>query len=247
MATGRRVLWAAATAHPDAGPWDLSGRDLTAWLTGRAPATQRCYHHALAGFYAWACETGLTDTDPTRIVTRAPAPPPHPRPVRDADYAAALALAPTWRERLMVRLAGELGLRRAEVAAVHVDDLRQADDGWWLTVHGKGERDRDMPCTDELAAAIAVASEGAGWVFAGRSGGHLTPGAVGKVVGRLLPAGVGMHALRHRFATRAYDLERDACAVQELLGHARAATTRMYVQTTAGSMRRTVEALDRAR
>jgi len=244
----RRELQTLAGRCPDSGPWDLDGRDLCRWLTEHAPATQRSYRKAAAGFYGWAVREGMTGQDPTRNVPRFPELPPRPRPVREADYAAALALAPTSRDRLLVRLAGDLGLRCAEVAAVHVDDLHDEVDGWWLTVQGKGAKVRALPLSDELADELRAAGRRCGgWVFPNRTGGHLTSPHVGRVISRLLPPGYTAHKLRHRFATRAYGLERDVCAVQDLLGHSRPATTAVYVQTTTSSMRTTLEALERAR
>ncbi len=243
----RGRLRALAARYPDTGPWDLTPRDLVRWLDGLAPNTRRAYRKAVVGFYGWAVREGLTTEDPSRNVPRVPEALPRPRPVREADYAAALALAPSERDRLLVQVAGDLGLRRAEVARVHVDDLHDEVDGWWLTVHGKGAKVRSLPVPDELADALLAAGAATGWVFPGRTGGHLSADTVGRYLARVLPAGYSAHKLRHRFATRAYALERDVCAVQELLGHAKPATTAVYVQTTIGSMRSTLEALERAR
>jgi site-specific recombinase XerD len=52
-----------------------------------------------------------------------------------------------------------------------------------------------------------------------------------------------MHALRHRFATKAYNIDRDVFTVQQLLGHASPETTQRYVQVSDINMRRLVEAV----
>ncbi len=143
----------------------------------------------------------------------------------------------------MLRLAAELGLRRGEVARVHSRDVLDDDGGWSLLVHGKGNRDRVVPMPDPLADAIR--SRPAGYLFPGDDDGHLSPKRVGALVSGLLPPGVTMHALRHRFATRAYTVGRDLFAVQELLGHASPDVTRRYVLTTQAEMRATVRALER--
>jgi hypothetical protein len=49
--------------------------------------------------------------------------------VPDTAYAAALEHAPP-RVVLMLRLAAEAGLRRAEIAAIHADDLTHDGDGY---------------------------------------------------------------------------------------------------------------------
>lgn len=51
-----------------------------------------------------------------------------------------------------------------------------------------------------------------------------------------------MHALRHRFATRVYNVDRDVFAVQILLGHSSPATTQRYVQINDTALRRLVTA-----
>ena len=56
----------------------------------------------------------------------------------DDVWRAALAKASP-RELLMIRLAGEAGLRRGEVAKCHRDDLIEDPRGAALIVHGKGE------------------------------------------------------------------------------------------------------------
>jgi integrase/recombinase XerC len=58
-----------------------------------------------------------------------------------------------------------------------------------------------------------------------------------------MPGDYTLHTLRHRFATLAYQVDRDVFAVQELLGHSSPATTRRYVQTQPESLRRTIMAL----
>ena len=51
-----------------------------------------------------------------------------------------------------------------------------------------------------------------------------------------------MHALRHRFTTRAYRATRDLVAVQKVLGHASPETTLVYLQMSDDALRRVVEA-----
>lgn len=253
IALRRTRLRNLAATYPDVGPWQLGPVQLAAWAShpdamGRARLelnTRRSYRATLVAFYRWALEAGHTATDPSRNLPRLPVALPRPHPVREADYRAVLALAPSPREALMLRLGAELGLRRAEVAQVHRRDLVLHEDGWWLLVHGKGGAERELPCTPDLAEAICDAGDG--WTFPAPRGGHLAPGTVGQIVAGLLPAGYSMHALRHRFATQAYALERDLFAVQELLGHARADTTRHYVATTTATMRHTVRAMEAAR
>jgi integrase len=233
-----------AAHHRGRDPWDLTTKDLSRFLRDRAVSTARGYRWVYVSFYRWAIANGLTDHDPTRNLSPAGRTVPRPRPASDTDVIAALALAPSERERLMLRLGAQLGLRAGEIAQVHRTDLREEPgERLVLVVAGKGDKSRDVPCPDDLAEAIAQQCSRTGWAFPSPRGGHLTSKHVSRLVGRLLPPGA--HSLRHRFATRAYALECDLLAVQELLGHASANTTRMYVATPALAMRRTVELLER--
>jgi integrase len=132
----------------------------------------------------------------------------------------------------MLRLAGEAGLRRAEVAQVHHRDLSAGLDGASLLVHGKGGKLRVVPISESLAAALRAAHTPGmpedSWLFPTGLGGHLSPDVVGRLVARALPDGWTMHTLRHRFGTRAYRGTRNLRAVQVLLGHESIATTERY-------------------
>lgn len=135
----------------------------------------------------------------------------------------------------MLQLAASAGLRCREIALVHSDDLVRDLAGWSLIVHGKGDRTRHVPLTEDLALELRTYE---GWVFPGQIDGHLSAAYVSKLLSRVLP-GATAHQLRHRFATRAYQLGgRDIRAVQELLGHASVATTQIYTGVDQDSLRR---------
>lgn len=229
--------------EPD--PYAVTAEQLVEWFAGHdwSRATRRSVRSSIRSAVGWAIATGRRTDNIALALDPIPATPPMPHPTPDRDYRAAL-LAAAPREVLMVRLAAELGLRRGEVAQVHGRDLLTGPNGWSLLVHGKGGRDRVVPMSDELAAAVRVAAgEGGGYVFPGRVEGHLSAHYVGKRVSALMPEGVSMHSLRHRFATRAYLVDRDLVTVQQLLGHASPDTTIRYVLPPDDAARRTVLAV----
>lgn len=141
----------------------------------------------------------------------------------------------------MIRLGGEAGLRRGEVAVVHRRDLREDLLGWSLYVHGKGGRDRVVPLTDDLAREVLDATR-EGYAFPGRVDGHLSARWVGRLVADALPDDWTMHPLRHRFGTLTHNVHKDLLAAQQLLGHATPTTTRLYVKITDDYLRETVNA-----
>ncbi|WP_241008043.1 site-specific integrase [Mycobacterium kubicae] len=110
-------------------------------------------------FFGWAHADGRIESDPSRELPTVSPAAPTPRPAPDRVYRAALMAAGP-RVMLMLRLAAELGLRRAEVAQVSTSDLTEAFDGYQLRVHGKGGKIRVLPCSDELGELIALGAAG---------------------------------------------------------------------------------------
>lgn len=242
LATRRQHLRQAARGLGlDGSPWAVEPLELVHWFGAQewAQETRRSVRSSLVGFYRWGAQRGAATFDVSEVLPRVKATPPAPRPVTDEAYRRAL-LAADDRVALMIRLAAECGLRRAEVAGIHARDLLEDMAGWSLRVVGKGGRVRVVPLPAGLALQLREAP--AGWLFPGDDGGHLSPRWVGTLVARALPDGWTMHKLRHRAATRWYAVDRDTFTVQDLLGHASPATTRAYVAIPNDSLRRTVEA-----
>lgn len=224
-------------------PWSVSGPALLAWAGAQAwqAETRRSHYASIRSFYRWATEVGHMPDSPAVVLPSVRPAPPCPRPAPETVYARALAEADL-RARVIVRLAAEAGLRRAEIAAVHSRDLQDDLDGQSLLVHGKGGKQRIVPLSPLLAREVSLLLDaaGGGWLLPSpRSNtGHLTARHVGKLGSRVLPGGWTLHPLRHRFATRSYAAERDLIAVSELLGHASVATTQRYVRPPADALRR---------
>ena len=223
------------------GPWEVRGDDIVSWLSSSdwSRETMRSHRAAVASFYSWAVRRGYVEGDPTLDV-----PPIHPsrhapRPAPDEVVSEAMRIADE-RTRLMVELASRCGLRRGEIAKIATSDLVRDLDGWSLMVRGKGDKARLVPLPDDVVRAIR--RRGPGWVFPGRDHGHLSPARVGELVSQVLPGGWTCHTLRHRFATRAYWASHDLLAVQDLLGHSKPETTRVYVLTDPSRLRVVMDA-----
>lgn len=240
VATRRQHLRRAANGL-DGSPWAVTGEVLVEWfgLQVWANETRRGFRNSLIGFYRWGGRLGYTSLDVAEVLPRVKPSQPVPRPVTDEAYRYALARADC-RVRLMIRLAALCGLRRAEVAGLHSEDLVEDLDGWSLRVLGKGQRERVVPVPRGLVEDLRALPYG--FMFPGDDGGHLSPRWVGTLVGNALPGGWTMHKLRHRAATRWYAVGQDTFTVQDLLGHASPVTTRAYVAMPRSALRQTVEA-----
>ena len=212
-------------------PLALDTTDLEQWIASHrwAPQTHSKCVQALKGFYRWALSCGMVDADPSVPLRPARVPRPIPQPCPEAMWRQAIdhATGDTyWR----LRLAGDTGLRRAELAAVHSADVTELPSGPALRVDGKGGKLRYVPVPDDLAQWVTMQR---GYVF-DHHGKPQTPGSIGRWYARHV--GVHAHALRHRYASRAYAASHDIEAVRDLLGHASVATTQGYVRIAGDSL-----------
>lgn len=203
----------------------MSTRDLDAFLAEHRslrPASRKSMVESMRSFYRWLVTDQLRGDDPTLGLRRVRPSRGVPRPIPEELLARAIHEADE-ETRLMLLLGAYAGLRRAEIAAVHSDDL----DGLVLTVRGKGDVTRRVPVHPMLAGRLARIS---GWAFPSwrKPGQHVTPDYIADRLERVLPQPFTPHSLRHRFATAAYRGTGDLRAVQELLGHASPSTTAIY-------------------
>ncbi|SKT96139.1 tyrosine-type recombinase/integrase [Mycobacteroides abscessus] len=228
----------------------VAGKALKAWFATQTQwsiETRRGYRNSARSFFGWAHNEGLIDTNPSIDLPHVTAPVPLPKPAPDRVWKESLFAADA-RTTVMLHLACGAGMRRAEVAQVHTSDLIESFDGYQLIVHGKGNKKRVIPITDEIAAMIQRGAAGhtpgcspTGWLFPGDNNGHLSARWVGTLCSKAMPEVWTMHKLRHRFATRAYRATRNIRAVQKLLGHASVATTQIYTAVDDHEMRAAVE------
>lgn len=240
------VAWLAEWAtERELEPAEVGPADLLAFMGSRAHwsrATRGMVRAAVRSAYRWAVVARVVDVSPAEQLPPSRRKTPAPHPVPDDVYESALRAARP-RERLMLRLAAEAGLRRAEVAQVYPRrDMIEEPGGWSLWAHGKGDKDRLVPLPADLAREIRLAA-GDGWLFPNRAGGHLAPHTVGRYVAELLPGPHTMHGLRHRFASDGWAATRDLFAVQQVLGHVSASTTQHYILVDEVDRRRVVDAV----
>lgn len=210
---------------------------LLGWMAGQTTwslNTRSSARTALQAYFSWAVWSGLRSDNPAdklppiRVPRSRIAPPPEDVVIR----ALAEAHDPDG-EQLMILLAGWMGLRRCEIAAVSRRDLR----GSVLQVHGKGSKQRIVDCPPEIRDLIMAGPYGfnagrhpdSDYCWPGRTKPHVEVSYIGARLSRLLGDGYSGHGLRRRAATAAAEIGGDIQAVQDLLGHESLATTQAYV------------------
>lgn len=231
------------------GPWELTTDDLAGFMATHnwARETRRSRLATFRAFYGWALRVGRIDEDPTAALAPIRPGDPAPRPVPDRVYLAALAQADDV-ERLWIDLAAEHGLRRAEIAGIHSRDIHETLLGHDLVVHGKGDKDREVPLTAAMARALLeiVKEQGAGYLFPGDEDGHISARWLGKRINRLLDGDWTIHKLRHRAATRFWvAASGDPYVVADLMGWASLQMVRTYVKLPDDRKRSIVEGASR--
>lgn len=200
---------------------------------GWTPETRKSARSAIRSFFSWAVDAEQLDRDPARKLPAVRVPIGRAKPAPERIFEKALSEADARGRRLLL-LAAYAGLRRAEIARVHSDDIHDGE----LRVVGKGGRTRQVPLHPTIIEDLQQAPDG--WLFPGNDDGHLSPDYVGKLIKRMLGSGWTAHTLRHRFASRAYESERDLLAVQALLGHSKPETTKRYVAIPDGALKAAV-------
>jgi integrase/recombinase XerD len=208
---------------------------------------------ALSSLFEYLCEKNAVTHNPVKGVKRPPVESYEGKTPALGDHQArALLDAPIGdslkakRDRAMLATLLYHALRREELCKLSVKDFRHERRGVaHLKVFGKGSKTRYVPLhpaasglvLDYLEAA-GHGAEDAGALFRplhnNRADGlakAITPDAVYKIVraySGALGFQIGAHALRATAATNALDHQADIAKVQEWLGHANIATTRIY-------------------
>lgn len=214
----------------------LTTHDLEAYIDRKAPNWQpetiNAVISSIRGFYKWAHRVGKISDNPAIWLEPVSAPRKISRIADDAAILDALERA-TPQERAVLLLGRVCGMRRAEIAAAHSGNRK----GEFLRVLGKGNKTREVHLDANILATLTALEEtqGSGYYFPGRYGGHVGVQWVYDAVERLI--GMNPHSLRHAAGTAVYAKTKDIRVTQEFLGHSSIETTMIYVHVDRDSLR----------
>jgi integrase/recombinase XerD len=165
------------------------------------------------------------------------------------------------RDWFIVKLASETGLRLMEIQALNCGDLITSGDSKAVLVrHGKGDKKRLVRISSSLARCI---DEFLAWKvdqeepvqandpLLSIKGRRLSKRAIQKSFRRSMdragisqPRGVGIHSLRHTYATYLLKASNNNLRlVQQQLGHASIRTTEVYTHVFDSDVKKAVEKL----
>jgi site-specific recombinase XerD len=199
-------------------------------------ATIRRKLAALSSLFEYLCEKNAVDFNPVKGTKR---------PKVDSNEGKTPALGDHQARALLDAPdpATLKGQRRQELCLLKVRDIHDRRGVPHLRVHGKGGKTRYVPLHPASAERLHIYLEAAGHATTPdaalfqptrKTGKAITADGVYKCVlgyaaqARINVEGFGVHSLRATAATNALDHQADIAKVQEWLGHANIATTRIY-------------------
>ena len=158
------------------------------------------------------------------------------------------------RDRAFIELAYATGARVSELTQLAADDIAVGTDITFVTVTGKGRKQRLIPIGGPALEAVEAylvrcrphlasrAQHGTTALFLNKRGRALSRQSAWQIISEAaqraqLDVAISPHTLRHSFATHLLEGGADVRVVQELLGHASVNTTQIYTKLTATTLR----------
>ncbi|KAB3540943.1 tyrosine-type recombinase/integrase [Alkaliphilus pronyensis] len=156
------------------------------------------------------------------------------------------------KHRLLLRLTYSAGLRVSEAVNLKLSDIDS--NRMLLKVHqGKGRKDRYTILSEVVLQELREYYKKyrpQQYIFEGTDSTNLTERSAQRIFKNALEkAGikreVGIHSLRHSFATHLLERGTDLRYIQELLGHNSSKTTEIYTHVTKKSLKKIISPIDR--
>ena len=227
-------------------PCSVTVADVRSWMlymskSGYAARTIRRKIQSLRAYYRCLLKEGSVDGSPVSDMQLPRIPQALPSFVRENGMDCVLDSDfdkgdfESVRDRLIVAMFYETGIRRAELISLKKSDVNLIS--CELKVRGKRNKDRVVPFGGELKNLLRLYM--ANWrpeLFLTKKGNPLYPSIVYRVVTEALSAVTSAkrspHTLRHSFASVLLNNGADLNSVKEMLGHESLATTQVYTHIT---------------
>lgn len=155
------------------------------------------------------------------------------------------------KHELLLRLCYEMGLRVSEIVKLKITDI-DSNRMQVLVEQGKGKKGRYVTLSESVLSMMRnyyLEYKPVYYLFEGRNGGHNSVRSVQMVFKNAMSKAkinkkIGIHGLRHSYATQLIEQGTDIRFVQELLGHNNIKTTMINKHLTDASKRKIKSPLD---
>ncbi len=234
-----------------------------------APSSQARRLSAMRQFYKFLYAEGLRGDDPTSILDAPKKGRALPKNLSEEDVTRLLERAaleagdaggdplPRLRMLALLELLYATGMRVSELVSLPLKVLEQ--DGRFLMIRGKGNKERVVPLSRSAIAAMRAYGEAkravlkpgeeeSPWLFPSYGNAGYLPRQVFARDLKGLAARAGLkassispHVMRHAFASHLLQNGADLRVVQELLGHSDISTTQIYTHVLEERLRQLVE------
>ncbi|MCP4996452.1 MAG: tyrosine-type recombinase/integrase [Gammaproteobacteria bacterium] len=230
---------------------------LTAKGTLLTLRSQGFFLGVVKGFCKYLKEEDYLLTNPAETITLPKKPKRLPKVILDSNELKKLLAAPDmrtnkgYRNRIVLEILYDTGIRAAEMAAVKLHDLDL--DGGYLTIRsGKGAKDRVVPVSPRVCHMIKeyllmvrpqlLGGKDDGALILNRWGSEMTPLAVWSIVKRCvflagMKKNISTHTFRHSCATHMLKAGAPIRYIQELLGHESLESTQIYTKVTINDLK----------
>ena len=215
----------------------VNRHDVERWLGSMKcrPATIRLRLSTLKGFFQWCVIEGYVVSDPTLGIRGPKRTRSVPRGIAEEDAVLIVKGALDARERVVLVLMLEEGLRAGGVARLCLRDIDFADET--IVVTEKGGHSRQLPLTakarEVVESYLVERGTSPGPLLRSYVGGEGLPASyVSRMASTAIRRGgvqESGHAARHTFAHRLVDAGATARELQGALGHASIATSQIYM------------------
>ncbi|WP_346239309.1 tyrosine-type recombinase/integrase [Niabella insulamsoli] len=175
-----------------------------------------------------------------------------PRAITSRDIKKMLQAVKNDKHLLLLQLCYGMGLRVSEVVNIKVEHI-DSKAMRVLIQRGKGKKDRYVNLPESLLPALRTyykTYKPAVWLFEGQYGGQYSVRSAQAIFKSAMKAAginktVGIHSLRHSYATHLLEYGTDISFIQKLLGHNDVKTTLRYAHVAQPALRQIKSPLDR--
>jgi integrase/recombinase XerD len=219
--------------------------------------TREKYLCSIRGFITYLYDQDYLAADLSKAIKLPKQPKRLPKVILDAAEIKKILAAPNvqtndgYRNRIILEILYDTGIRAAEMAAVRTNDLDLVN-GYLTIRYGKGAKDRVVPISSRVCKLITtyllmirpvmIQGKDKGYLVLNRWGTRMTPTAVWAIVKRCaevsgIKKNVTTHTSRHTCATHMLKNGAPIRHIQELLGHESLESTQIYTKVTINDLK----------